>query len=147
MDCRKLQQDLSRMIDGELDPALSETVTRHFEVCPECRNAHAQMVDLDSSLKAASAVPRAFLAAKVKQGLAGVRKREEATVLTPAWNRLPLMAMIALLALGLGNLAGRSIEAVMGSYQAENPLEIVMSDPGPSLADTVMELGQEENGQ
>jgi anti-sigma factor RsiW len=147
MECRKFLQDLSVLIDGELEPAAAAALSRHIEECPGCRQAHALMVELNLGLKAASPVPSQVLAARVKQRIAEVQPRTEFTVLDTAFSRLVLMAMIALLALGVGNLAGRSIDTILGSHRSENVIEIVMSDPGSSLADEVMDLGHEENGQ
>ncbi len=57
------------------------------------------------------------------------------------------MAMIVLLALGLGNLAGRSISDIFTKGQAQTSLELIAPDSDNSLSDALLELGAEENHQ
>ena len=37
MTCKEVIRDLSEYLDGELEPALVETLNRHMEHCEDCR--------------------------------------------------------------------------------------------------------------
>lgn len=37
MTCRKVIQQLSEFLDGELDPGLAEQLARHLEHCEDCK--------------------------------------------------------------------------------------------------------------
>ena len=46
MTCREIQDILSAYIDGELTPQEMDTVKRHLDACPDCREVHQQMLRL-----------------------------------------------------------------------------------------------------
>jgi anti-sigma factor (TIGR02949 family) len=37
LTCRKVIQQLSEFLDGELDPGLAEQLSRHLEHCEDCK--------------------------------------------------------------------------------------------------------------
>jgi anti-sigma factor RsiW len=148
MDCGKFQQKVSLLVDGALAAADAQAVSRHLELCPDCRRTYAAMAGLDKDLKAMSLRPHPLLAARVKERIEKQRDRIQEGVLVPLWSKVPLMAMIVLLALGIGNLAGKSLQGILlGSDRGEAVVEMVMPDSGRTLADLVLEFGSEESGQ
>jgi len=88
-----------------------------------------------------------MLAARVKVRLAeqNAPRREKRFPL--AWAQVPLFAMIVLLAIGAGNLAGRSMTEILLGEQSEAKLEYLLTDAGQSFSDIVLDMGVEENSR
>jgi anti-sigma factor RsiW len=147
MECGKYKEQISLMIDGELSVSASEALKAHMAACPDCRRFHERLDALGIILSSTSSVePRPALAERIKEGLA--RRKNHRLERDPVlWRRVPVMAMIVLLALGLGNLAGRSISDLLTSGQDHTSLELIASDSESSLSDALLELGAEENHQ
>ena len=64
-----------------------------------------------------------------------------------AWVQVPVFAMIVLLAIGLGNLAGRSMTEILVGDQSEVKLEYLFTDAGQSFSDIVLDIAVEENSR
>lgn len=145
MECGKYKEQISLMIDGELSVSASEALKAHVVGCPDCRRFHERLNALRVTLSRTAFVqPRPALAQRVKEGLA--RRKDHRLARDPVlWRRVPVMAMIVLLALGLGNLAGRSISDLFVSSQPQSPLELMAPDSESSLSDALLEIGAEEN--
>ena len=148
MNCRTCQRQISSFIDAELEPAASEAVREHLAQCPECRSAYERMAALERGLKAIPLDrPHPSLAAEVKARVSWIAERHQQKGAFPKWIRVPLAALIILLALGLGNLAGRSMFSILGPRQPDGFLEMVASATDHSLGDVVLDVSSEENGQ
>lgn len=148
MNCEYYCKQLSAQVDGELDHPLARDLEEHLAACPECRAFREHVVMLGRELQAiAAAKPAIGVAERVKERVARERERRFDRGLLPAWTRVPLVAMIALVAVGLGNAAGRSISAMIASERSTDSVEYLLADQGPSFADVLMENGNEENGR
>ena len=148
MECRTYERMISRLVDGELPTSASEELGRHLSACPECSRVYQRMSALNRALGSIEpAAPKATLVERVKARVSDQRRTLEAREAIPSWYRVPLMAMVVLLALGLGNLAGRSVSQIIGSAHPEQTLEWLTPDQGQSFADVVIELGSEENAR
>lgn len=148
MECQKFKREISALLDGELTPSVSEALAEHLDRCVECRQEYERMADLDRSLHAME-VPRPdpLLAAKVKARLSELRHDKGEPLPLPAWSRVPLMVMIVLLALGLGNLAGRSMTELGTADRQEVVLESLVPDAGHSFADVIASIDQKEEAR
>lgn len=145
MECGNFKEQISLMIDGELSASSSEALSAHMAGCPDCRTFYERLTAVDNAVKAAMpAIHGPLLAQRVKEKLAGRKVRRLQTDFT-AWRRVPVMAMIVLVALGLGNLAGRSISELFSNGQSAAVIEAVSSDSGNSFSDVLLELGTEES--
>jgi hypothetical protein len=60
---------------------------------------------------------------------------------------VPLLALIVLLAIGVGNLAGRSMTEILVGDQSEAKLEYLLTDAGQSFSDIVLDIAVEENSR
>ena len=60
---------------------------------------------------------------------------------------MPLFAIILLLAIGLGNLAGRSMTEILAGDQSEAKLDYLLADAGQSFSDIVLDIAGEENSR
>lgn len=146
MDCRDYQQRISALLDGELSDRLAEEVTRHMVACPECRRAYDRMSQINELMQSqADLVVRSTLAERVKARVADERKRGEEKAFLPVWGRVSLMAMIILLAVGLGNLAGRSMNQVLMTDHSQEFLELVAPSQSQSFSDALINLAAKEN--
>jgi len=149
MDCRERENQISMLMDGELKPSASEDLARHVATCKSCRMVYDGMLALNVDLKASAtdvAMP-SNLQTRIKERISAARNREFDKGLAIIWRRAPIMAMIALLAIGLGNLAGRSVSDILLSDRQNTIVQAMMPDTGESLGDLLMDVIPEGNGQ
>ncbi len=147
MECGKYKEQISLMIDGELDISASEALKAHLADCPECRRFHARLHALNMALGSVSCFAAGpALAERVKERLSR-RKSHRFASDSVIWLKVPVMAMIILLAIGLGNLAGRSISDFITSTGLHSSAELIASDSENSLSDALLDLSAEENHQ
>ena len=146
MDCRDCQQRVSMLVDGELGEVLTEEVTRHLTACPDCRRVYERISHVSDVMRSfADLAPSSTLAERVKARIAVERERGDEKVFLPVWGRVSLMAMLILLAVGLGNLAGRSMNEMLTVDHSEQILELIAPSQGQSFSDALITLGTEEN--
>jgi len=146
MDCQIYQKEISGLLDGELDDKSAKRLKEHLAVCPTCSAIHERMKALGDNLKAVQASkPSPALAEKVKAAVARERERAEDRLLVPLRAQLPLAAVLVLLAVGLGNLAGQSMTDLLTADRSEEIIELVTVNGDRSFADLVMDVGSEEN--
>ena len=146
MDCRDYQQRISALLDGELSGRFAEEVTRHMDACPECRRAYDRMSHINEMMRTqADLIVQSALAERVKARVADERIRREERAFLPAWGRVSLMAMIILLAVGLGNLAGRSMNQMLTTDHSQEFLELVAPSQSQSFSDALINLAAKEN--
>jgi predicted anti-sigma-YlaC factor YlaD len=145
MDCEAYKKQISMMIDGELNPSAEKALRVHLENCSDCRQFCHQLTDLGVALRLSSpALSTPFLATRIKERLL----RRNNWMLQDGlklWTGIPAMAIIALLALGLGNMAGKSITELFSNGQIASTIELIAPDSDSSLSDALLELGMEEN--
>jgi anti-sigma factor RsiW len=148
MNCRSHQKNISMLLDGELGPAAAAELLRHLASCVDCRRIHERMASTDRDLKAlvlAEAPPD--LAERVKTRISGLGDKPSQGVFSPVRIPASIIAMTVLLAIGVGNLAGRSVSNALLINDAESTLDMVAPDAGESLSDLLMNVGTEENGR
>jgi anti-sigma factor (TIGR02949 family) len=146
MDCRDYQQRISALLDGELSDRDAEEVTRHIAACPGCRHAYDRMSQINDLMRSqADLVVRSTLAERVKARVEDERNRREEKAFLPVWGRVSLMAMIILLAVGLGNLAGRSMNQMLMTDHSQEFLELVAPSKSQSFSDALINLAPKEN--
>jgi predicted anti-sigma-YlaC factor YlaD len=147
MDCNNYLKYMSRLIDGELGQPALRALETHLAACSECRNAYERMAVLNSVLRNVDLYgPPSSLASRVKARLAE-ENAPRGRLLPHAWRQLPLFALIVLLAIGVGNLAGRSMTEILVGDQSEAKLEYLLTDAGQSFSDIVLDIAVEENSR
>jgi anti-sigma factor RsiW len=144
MDCKKYQKDISMLVDGELAPDASVALKEHLAACPDCRAALQAMTALNSHVKRAAPCIDAALASRVKARIAARSSQTPRRPLMPIWGRVPLMALIVLLAVGLGNFAGKSIGDIIAGEPRDTVLDLIAPDSTRSFADVMADLTVEE---
>jgi len=148
MNCQSHQKNISKLLDGELGLAAAAELLRHLAACGDCRRVHERMTCMDQDLKAlALAEAPPDLADRVKARVSSLGDQPSHGIFSPVWKQASILAMTVLLAIGVGNLAGRSVSKALLIYDAESALEMIAPDAGESLADLVMDVGTEENGR
>lgn len=148
MNCSEFQQQISSLIDGELKGPVRSVLQLHLERCPDCRKIHERMIAVTDNVKAIRGPLEAFaLAQRVKERVASEKARQEDKEFFPAWSKVTVMAMAVLLAVGLGNLAGRSVNEMLNVNRSETMLDYVIPYQSGSLAEVVMDIGSEENSR
>jgi len=148
MNCEHYRKRLSKQADRELDRASAEELEEHLAACPECRLFRDGMESLGREIRVIGVTQLPIgLAERVKGRVARERERRLDSVFIPAWSRVPLVALITLAAVGLGNVAGSSISAMFTSERTDDTVEYLLVSQSPSFADALMDTGNEENGQ
>lgn len=148
MDCPEYQRQISLLVDGELDEARARTLREHLAMCPDCCRVCERMQALDDQVRSyRSLIPHPGLDRRIKERIADERTRADKKSGLPAWSRLPLAATIMLLAIGLGNVAGRSITEILRPESSGDIMELAAPDTSQSFADFVIEIGLEGNGR
>jgi len=89
--------------------------------------------------------PPSMLASRVKARFAQESGQPTGRLFPSAWRQVPLFALIVLLAIGVGNLAGRSMTEILVGDQSEAKLEYLLTDAGQSFSDIVLDIAVEEN--
>jgi anti-sigma factor RsiW len=145
MACGKYKEQISSMLDGELNASLSVALSAHMGLCEDCRGFHEHLSSLDDALRNASPDHVPALAARVKDRLS--RRKNHRQRDFSMWRRVPAMAMIVLLALGLGNMMGRSISDLFTNGRTVASLEFIAPDSENSFSEVLLDLGAEENQQ
>lgn len=143
MNCSQFQRDLSALLDGEQPGCNKEILEAHLRECPACSREWERMRSVTEQVRhlGLHAMPDGSLAETVKQRIAEKASPTISQGLR-VWSRVPLFAALVLIALGMGDLAGRSvIEAVFPAAQ-EPYHEGVFLENGESFGDIFLELTQ-----
>jgi len=149
MDCRKRENRISMLVDGELEISASEELLAHIAACKTCRSLHERMIGLNAGMEAlaqVSTVP-SDLATKVKDRISAVEGRQYDRQLALLWRRVPIIVMTVLLATGVGNLAGRSVSRMLLPERTDSAVEVLAPDTGESLGDLLMDVVTEGNSR
>ncbi len=149
MNCREREKQISMLLDGELKPDASEELVEHLAMCERCRIVRDRVLALNADLKAGvnSVAMPSVLPIRVKERISAARNREFDKGLAIIWRQVPIMAMIVLLAIGLGNLAGRSISNILLPDRHNTIVQAIMPDAGESLGDLLVDVLPEGNSQ
>jgi len=137
------------LLDGELEPSASDELLAHIAACKTCRSLHERIIALNADMEAlaqASTIP-SDVATRVKERILAVKSREYHRHLPLVWRQVPIVVMTALLAIGVGNLAGRSVSKILFSERIDSAMEVLMPDTGESLGDLLMDVVPEESSR
>ncbi len=146
MDCPEYQRQVSLLIDGELDEIKGQVLKEHIAVCGDCGNFFERVRIAKARLRSAPKPRlRADLAQRVKETIAREGADRAQTNVFPVWVQVPLFAALVLAAVGLGNLAGRSLSDLFIGDAHEQTLEVLAPVPDPSIAEVLIDLGNQEN--
>jgi anti-sigma factor RsiW len=147
MDCRKRENRISMLVDGELQSSASEELLAHIATCETCRLLHERMMALNGDMGALVSIVTVppDLATKVKERISAVRNREYDAGLALVRRQVPIVVMTVLLAIGVGNLAGRSVSRILLPDRPDTTMEVIMPDTGESLGDLLMDVVPEEH--
>jgi len=146
MSCIKYQQMISLMIDGELQIPPAEELQIHLGRCSDCRTFFQRMTALDQDLKTIESVlPRSVLAEQIKERIAGLGSGTVEGHWLPSWVQIPLAAVLVLCALGVGNLAGKSLSKMLATERQASVIDLLVTDAGHSFSDVLLEIGKEAN--
>ncbi|MEW6531237.1 MAG: zf-HC2 domain-containing protein [Thermodesulfobacteriota bacterium] len=145
MRCGDCQKIIGRLVDGELDADVVTTVQEHLSSCAECRAFHERLTSLDRSLKSMPRLePRMALARMVKARIVEERRGSQTSIFVPRWIQVPVAVALIMVAVGLGNLAGRSLTEILEGPPPDAGLELLVSSPGMSFGEVLTEIhGQE----
>jgi anti-sigma factor RsiW len=148
MDCNEYQKQISMLIDGELGESSSQALKTHLSSCSACSRSYERLEALHKTLNDVGlSWPPLGLASRVKGRLAEQSARTRGRIFASAWRQVPLFALIVLLAIGLGSLAGRSMSEILLGDTSETKLQYLISDAGQSFSDIVLDLAVEENSR
>ena len=125
MSCIKFHEMISKLVDGELsEPAVAQ-LRSHMSQCEECRSFYEHIGRLDDNLQAMeSTLPSTALAIRVKDRIADLRRGNGNSRWFPSWIQVPLVAVLVLCALGVGNLAGKSLSQMITSDRYQTGIEL-----------------------
>ncbi len=148
MGCREYEKGISRLIDGEAGESEAEALRRHLEICLTCRGEYERILGLNRVLAVdENYSPPAALATKIKAGLMEENARGRESKFPVAWSRVPLFAVIVLLAIGLGGIAGRSVTGILTGNTLATKLDYLLPDAGDSFSDFVADIAVGENSR
>ena len=77
MDCRKRENQISMLLDGELESSASDELLAHVATCKACRSLHERIIALNADMEAlaqVSTIP-SDLATKVKERISAVKEQ------------------------------------------------------------------------
>lgn len=142
------QKQISLLQDGELNESSARDLLAHLTECPNCMRVYEDMASLNSTLATVKlSLPDGSLARKVKAGIAGGEQAVEYRWKFTLLKQVPVWALIAILAVGVGNMAGKTLTEALNGQDSAQKLESLLQDNGESFADVVLDLGQGENSQ
>jgi sigma-E factor negative regulatory protein RseA len=148
MKCAECQERLSMLLDGEMSQSDAVAVKAHISVCKDCERAYARMTALEDRLQGLPVpVVHPALASRVK---AELFREERSLWESPpfhVWRKIPVLVMILALAVGLGNMAGRSMTSFLLDPRPDTRAEFLVSDTDNSLADAIFDISSEENSR
>ena len=142
------QKRISLLVDGALDGPSAKELLAHLTECPDCARAYEEMVSLNNTLANVKlSLADRSLANRVKARISGESKSAGY-----GWNfsllkQVPIWALIAILAVGVGDMAGKTLTEALNSYDTSHNLENLIQDNGESLTDVLIDFGQSENGR
>ncbi len=146
MTCIKYQQMISQQMDGELPEPATEELRIHLGRCSDCRTFSQRMSTLDQDLRTIESVlPRSALAEHVKERIADLRSNRAQLYWLPSWVQIPLVAVLVLCALGVGNFAGKSLSKMLVPDRQVSAIDLLVTDAGHSFSDVLLEIGKEGN--
>lgn len=149
MNCQNVQKKLSALLDGEETGLEKERLEEHLKSCEECSQAWRQMRIVTQRVTHMKGYPvdEKELTDKIKRRIATRSGNNVHELGLGLWARVPVFALLLLIALGMGNYAGRSLIEVF-LPPTEDPLtETLLLENGSSFGDVFLELTSTTSGE
>lgn len=148
MRCENYQKQISRLVDKELDHDSSDLLLNHLQNCPECADFYARLGQVNHVLNSTRLVkPNPELAQRVKESIFQKRSGMVPNEMPVFWKRVPVYALVALLAVGIGNIAGKTLTQTLLDQNAESTLELIVPNGTEYFSDILSEMGQGDRGK
>lgn len=150
MSCQKYQKELSALLDGELRGSDKERLEAHLKSCEQCARMRRRMSIATDRVKHAGAyaVDEKALTTRIKARIASHAASPSAGERSVVvWRRVPVFALLALIAIGMGNFAGRSLVDVLFPTADDPLVEAQILENGSSFGDVFMDLTAGSSGQ
>jgi hypothetical protein len=145
MDCRKCLELIPMLLTERLEESDSSDVRRHISLCSECGKAYDRMAVFLAglrSMKEINATP--WLAQRIKSEIAAERY-PASRILLSKWVQAPVMALVILLAVGVGNLTGARLSEILVATGSEQTPAFVLDDQASSIDDLIMKIDTNES--
>lgn len=142
------QKQISLLLDGVLDSPSQRKLLDHLSECADCVRVYEDMVSLnDSLLTVKLSLADHALADKVK-----TRISRDSSSFSYSWNfsilkQVPIWALIAALAIGVGDKAGKTLTEALSAQDAGPKIDTLLQDNSESLSDIALDFGMAENSQ
>ncbi|MGD9818542.1 MAG: anti-sigma factor [Desulfomonilaceae bacterium] len=148
MKCEDFQKRISKLIDKELSTDSLDALHRHLLSCADCSEFYERSKDINQVLSSATFVlPNTALAQRVKEKITNKTKGSTIESRPTFWRSVPVYAMVALLAVGVGNLAGKTLVQNLLDQNSESALELMIPNGTEYLSDIFVDIGQEGQAQ
>jgi predicted anti-sigma-YlaC factor YlaD len=142
------QKRISLLVDGELNEASTGDLLAHLTECPDCMRVYEQMASLNNTLaKVTISIPESHLTGRVKALISGEPKETWVGWNLSLLKQVPIWALIAILAIGVGDMAGKTLTEALNNEEAPPRLDTLLQDHGESLSEIMINFGQGENSQ
>jgi anti-sigma factor RsiW len=146
MKCAEFKERLSVLLDGEMTQPEAKALNEHISLCQDCERAYARMATLDHRVRRLpEPAVHTALASKVKAELFGEKRSTWEILPFSVWRKVPVLMLILVFALGLGNVVGKSMTSLLLDAKVDTRAEFLAQDTDHSLADTVLDISSEEN--
>ncbi len=148
MKCEDFQKRISKLIDKELSADSMDALHRHLLSCADCSEFYERSKDINHVLNSAILMaPNTALAQRVKEKIANKTKGSMTESRPMFWRSVPVYALVALLAVGVGNLAGKTLVHSLLYQNSESALELMIPNGTEYLSDIFVDIGQEGQAQ
>ena len=142
------QKRISLLVDGVLDGPAAKEALAHLTECSDCARVYEEMVSLNKALtNVKPSLSDLSLANKVKARISGSSSSVGYTWNFSLLKQVPIWALIAILAVGVGDMAGKTLTEALKTYDTSHNLENLIQDHSESLTDVLIDFGQSENGR
>ncbi len=143
MKCKEFQKQISKLIDKELPGNYRDALFDHLQSCSECSRFYERAERIEMTLNAALRVaPDTALAQSVKDRIAQKRKGIVPEHSPVFWKRVPVYALVALLAVGVGNIAGKTLTQAFLDQSPETTLELLIPNGIEYVSDIFGDMNQ-----
>ncbi len=144
----KISKKISTLIDNEISALDAASLDHHLRQCQNCREFFDRVTLVNEELRAIHIPePHPGLAEQIKSQIFGKKKSFRDGWGLPVWGRIPLFAVILLLAIGLGNIAGKSMLDIIAERHADNGLELMAPEIDNGFAEAILNMGNRENSR
>lgn len=149
MKCEDFQIQISKLLDDEFHGKSSGELFGHLRSCPECSMFYERTKQIDKDLKAVSlALPDSALAKRIQEKIKQKTGRTQKTQSVPVfWRRIPVYALVALLAVGVGNVAGKTLTQALLNQNSETTLDLMIPDGNVYISDIFSDISQGEQAR